>query len=261
MYFTNINNPELNKYHGTLIKNFTITLTDILHKTNGEYDNKLFKIEEIITDKIYKIYPIFNTKEITSSNPSDKILENRCIIAQKQTKETRITFRSDNGTVYDYVDYGSYYNIGDSLTTAQFNAIVQLIRNNITLTDYIRVKNGTINGEYGKYTFDIDSTTIVDNGILITDETLSNLGTVELTDPELSYSTYTLYLTVYSMENANIMTDETTSDITTTTLEIELIEDTEVNIPFNTLDKSTIVGFDARIDIKQDKPIIIIPEE
>ena len=68
-YYTNIANEELQYFHGLQVKNFTIKLSDI----NTSW---LFKIEEIIEDSIYKIYPLFYTQEITSSNPDDKILDN-----------------------------------------------------------------------------------------------------------------------------------------------------------------------------------------
>ena len=146
--------------------------------------------------------------------------------------------------------------IGDELTTDELNGIISLLRNNKILSENITIQNGDVTGEYGEYTFDLQSTTIVDNGVLITDETLENLGTVTLTNPVFNNATYTLYLTVFTMEDVNIMADETLSDIETTTLEIELVKDTPVNIPFETLDKFCIVGFDARVEIKQDKPVI-----
>lgn len=258
MYFSNINDEEIQRFHGVTAPNFTIKLTDILHKTGTTFDNKLFKIEEIITDKIYKIYPMFNTVKITSSNPNDRILGNRLIIAEKTSGVTRITFISDETEdVEDYIEYGDYYKIGDTLSTAQYNSIVQLLRNNHTLTDEITIKNGLVTGEYGDYTFNIESTTIVDNGILITNETLSNIGTVTLSNPAFNNATYKLYLTVYSTEDVNIMTDETTTDITTTTLELTLTNAVPVNIPFDTTDKYAVIGFDARITILQDKPVII----
>ena len=95
MYYGNIADTELNKYPKPTIDNFTIKLSDILHQTGGTYDNKLFKIEEILTDKLYKIYPLFTCKDINSSNPIDEILDNQLIICTKHSKETYITFTSD----------------------------------------------------------------------------------------------------------------------------------------------------------------------
>ena len=150
----------------------------------------------------------------------------------------------------------SFKNIGDELSDDDLNAIVSLLRNNKTLSEDITVKNSEVTGEYGKYIFNLQSTTVVDNGILITDETLTNLGTVKLTNPTFHNATYTLFLTVFSMEDVNIMADENTSEINITTLEIELINDTAVNIPFETLNYSCIVSFNASLIIKQDKPVI-----
>ncbi|MBR0471075.1 MAG: hypothetical protein IJI98_00070, partial [Methanosphaera sp.] len=98
-----------------------------------------------------------------------------------------------------------YKEIGDSLTTEEFNAIVSLLKHNKTLIDELEISNGAITGEYGTYTFDLESTTVVDNGILITDETLTSLETVTLSNPVFNNATYTLHLTVISMEEPNIL--------------------------------------------------------
>lgn len=150
----------------------------------------------------------------------------------------------------------SYKNIGDSLTTDEFNAIVSLLKHNKTLVDELEIKNGAVNGEYGTYTFDLESTTVVDNGILITDETLTSLGAVKLTNPVFSNATYKLHLTVISMEEPNIL-DDNKSETTTTDLEITLEKNVAVPIPFETLTNYCIILFNASIEIKQDQPTII----
>ena len=61
MYFTDITNEELQYFHNIMVHNFTVKLSQAL-------TSKLFKVEEIITDSIYKIFPLFYTNEITSSN-------------------------------------------------------------------------------------------------------------------------------------------------------------------------------------------------
>lgn len=148
-------------------------------------------------------------------------------------------------------------NIGDTLTDDEFNGIISLLRHNEELNESIIVQNGDVLGDYGKYTFNLQSTTIVDIGVLITDETLSNLGTVKLSSPIFSNATYTLFLTVYSFDDVNIVSDAIVSSINTTTIQVELINDVAVTIPFETLTKNCIVGFDASITIKQDKPVIV----
>ena len=149
----------------------------------------------------------------------------------------------------------NFKNIGDTLTTEELNAIISLIRHNKLLNDQITIVNETVTGNYGEYDFDLNATTIVDNGVLITDETLTSLGTVTLTNPVFVNATYTLHLTVLSMEEPNIV-DENPSQNIMTDLEIVLEKDVAISIPFETLTNYCIILFDARIEIKQDKPVI-----
>ena len=69
MYFTNIGNEELQYFHGLQAKNFTVSLTDML-------DSDMFKVETVIADTLHRVYPLFYTRGISSTNPDDKILEN-----------------------------------------------------------------------------------------------------------------------------------------------------------------------------------------
>ena len=255
MYFTDITNEQLQYFHNLTANNFSIALSDVLHQTNNEFDNKLFKIEEIITDSIYKIYPIFYASEIKSTNPNDEILENKCIICQKQDIETYLTFISNDGIIQDVTDIDEYYEIGDTLTINQFNTIVDLLRKNTIHKDTFSLKQGLVEGIYGNYTFDINSTTILDNGILITDETLTNLGTVKLEDAVFKNATYNLKLKVYHITDVNVC-DISDDNIIVDTLTVELENNTAKTIPFDTLGYSYIVGFDAEIEIIHNKPII-----
>ena len=87
MYFGNIADSELKQYHETVKNNFSMSLSNIL-------SSDLFKIETIITDTIYKIYPLFYCDTITSTNKNDKILDNKCIICEKDTS-TRLYFNTE----------------------------------------------------------------------------------------------------------------------------------------------------------------------
>jgi len=261
IYYSNIADEEAKYFHGLTVPNFTIKLSDILHQTSNVYDNKLFKIEEIITDSIYRIYPLFYCETIISTNPLDKIMENRLIIAHKETeKETYITFIGDhtNPDIQDYISYGTYYSIGDSLTTSQFNSIIQLLKQNTVHTDEFRL-NDKITGTYGTYEFDLEDVSFLDTGILITSQTISAEPKVRLTAPVFRWSTYTLKLTVFHYTGVNILDDITPSDLKVVeTLEIELTEDTWVDIPVETLEQNYIISFDATVDITHDKPEIHI---
>ena len=249
-YYSNIANQELQYFHQLLVKNFTIKLTDVL--TSG-----LFKVETIIADSIYKIYPLFYSNTITSSNPDDRILDNRCIICNKKEKETYITFISDeNEEIVDYSNYASYYDITDNLTTNQFNAYVSLLRHNTIHNDNIRIADN-VNGNYGNYEFDLDGCTILDNGVVISDETVTAQPMVRLTDNVFHYSTYTLKLNILHYTGVNILDDLTPTDfIVVDILEIELIPNTWIPIPIANIENGYIIDFDTTIEIKHNKPVI-----
>ena len=249
MYYTNITNKELIAFHNILAHNFNIKLTDVL-------TSNLFKVETIIQNSIYRIYPLFYTHTISSSNSNDKILENKCIICNKQDKETYLTFISDeNEEINDYSEYGTYYDISDILSINQFNAFVSLLRQNTQHKDTFQLKQGTINGSYGDYTFNLESTTIVDTGILITNETLLNIGTVKLQNPIFNSSNYVLKLKVYHIADVNVC-DIHDDNIVVEELEIELETDVDVIIPFNSLNYHYVIGFDAIVEINHTNPII-----
>ena len=251
MYFKSLINDELQHFHKLeSIRNFSITLTEIL-------DSKLFKKEEITTG-IYRIYPLFYCSKIITNDTSTKILENKCILTTTSENEKYFNFITDEDTpvIYDGIDY---YTISDKLTTNEFNAFVQILKNKLTIQDNIKATDGTVTGEYGEYKFNLSDVTIVDNGILITEETLSANPTVKLTHPIFRNSTYTLKLDVFSVSDVNVMDDYNTDNITHDTLEIILKENTDVVIPLGSLEFNKIVSFNAVIDIVHDQPVIQYP--
>ena len=251
MYFKSLINNELQHFHKlTSIRNFSISLTEIL-------ESKLFKKEQI-TPTIYRIYPLFYCSKINTNDTNTKILENKCILTVITENEKYFNFITDEDTpiTYDGLDY---YTIDDRLTTSEFNAFIQVLKNKLTITDNIRATDGTVTGAYGEYKINLADVTIVDNGILITEETLSANPTVRLIHPIFRNSTYTLKLDVFSISDVNVMEDYNTDNITHDTLEIILEENTDVPIPLGSLDFNRIVSFNANIDIVHDKPVIQYP--
>ena len=148
----------------------------------------------------------------------------------------------------------NYKKIGDTLTDSELNAYASLLAHNKVLKDSFKLKNGVITGNYGKYTFDLTNASIVDNGILITDETLSNNITVKLSNAT-QYATYTLHFTVIRYGDVNIL-DETTDNIETFDLTVDLITDTIVNIPLDSLQEYDVILFNSNITIQHNKPEI-----
>lgn len=251
MYYTNIANSELQYFHNLPVSNFTIRLTDLL--TSG-----LFRVDEVIEGSIYKIYPLFYTKTILSSYYMDRILDNRCIICKKQeNRETYLTFISDeNAAIQDYQSFAEYFDITDSLSTAQFNMIVSLLRQNTIHNDTFNMLE-EVKGNYAKYTFDIDGCTITDAGIVIDDDTRTAEPKVMLSNNVFHYSTYTLKLDVMHYTGVNILDDVSPSDfIIVDTMELELPPDEWVTIPLTDLQDGYIISMHTNVEIKHDKPVI-----
>ena len=253
MYFSSINNSEVKEFHKVIPYNFNLSLTDIL-------SSDLFYIETIVPDSVFRIYLLFYCHKITSSNPEDIIMENKCIVCSKSDTETYFNFISDDNDNFILNKLNGFYTFGDVLSNEDYNAIVQLLRVNNSFNENIQIKNSTVLGKYGTYVFNLKSTTIVDNGVLITNETLSSIGTVKLINPTFKNSNYCLKLTVYSLSDVNVCNESSNDNITETELLVYLDNDSEVNIPFNTLDLNCIVGFNAIIDITHDLPVIQYPK-
>jgi len=255
VYYSDISNSELQQFHNQKVQNFTIKLSDAL-------TSPLFKIEEVIAGNVYKIYPLFYANEITSTNPNDKILDNKCIICQKQTdentnKETYFSFISDpDSEINDYTEYGQYYDIGDSLTTNEFNAIISLLRQNTINTGQFELNNGTLHGAYADYEFDIEDSTLLDTGIVVTDETITSQPRVKLTNPLFKWSKYLLKLDVIHYTGVNVLDDETGDFKVVETLEVELVKDEWVDIPVSSFEEGYIISLTANIEISHNEPII-----
>lgn len=248
MYYSDITNPELQMFHGLTAHNFTIKLSDVL-------ESPLFNVETI-TETIYRICPLFYTKEITSTNTSDNIIDNKVILCNQTEDETYLTFISDsNADIVDYSDYGTYFQLGDQLTLNQFNAYVSLLRQNVRHNENIRITDN-IQGTYGTYEFDIEDTTILDTGIVITDETITAEPKVKLSNPVFNSSKYILQLSILHYDNVNVITNPTDNNIIVDTLEIELYPNEWVNIPVTELEKDYLISFNTIIQIDHTTPVI-----
>ena len=103
MYFSSIANHELVNFHEKVNVNYHVKISEV-------FNNKLFIVEEM--GELLKVIPLFYTKIITSSNPNDRIVENKVILCENNN-DTVLYF--DNGIqpvnpelevqVYDKHDY------------------------------------------------------------------------------------------------------------------------------------------------------------
>ena len=138
---------------------------------------------------------------------------------------------------------------GDALTLSEYNAIISLFRNDITLSSPVKLKNGS--GEYGNYSFDINAV-LTDVGYIL------NSGSVlhcEV-EPVYDYSTYMLQLTlanpVVDYENIEDKWDYST-------IEVELIENSnkklECNVDLSSYENHILLNT-ANMIVKFDKPVV-----
>ena len=132
MYYSDISSDELRIFHKMQGVDFSISLTDLLN-------SDLFKVETIIENELYRVYPLFYCDNITSSNPDDKILDTRCLILLKNEHETFLSFRTNKDNPNNIIDdeYLNIKDIGDSLTINEFNALVYRLRKNTVLNEVL----------------------------------------------------------------------------------------------------------------------------
>ena len=138
---------------------------------------------------------------------------------------------------------------GDALTLSEYNAIISLFRDDITLSSPVKLKNSA--GEYGNYSFNINAV-LTDVGYLLNNDSVLNC----MVEPVYDYSTYILQLTlanpVVDYENIEDKWDYST-------IEVELIENSngklECNVDLSTYENHILLN-PANMIVKFDKPMV-----
>lgn len=157
MYFTNISYKELLEFHNQVKVNFKIKLTDVVN-------SGLFKVESI--GELLKIYPIFYTDRIESTNSNDKIMDNQCIICE-DNEDTILYFIADEklpvlsleySYYSDFVNYIVFY-LYDGLTGSNiYNATAEFtFKENDEITKELTLnsdRNGIIYLDTTKISYD-----------------------------------------------------------------------------------------------------------
>lgn len=254
MYFSNIVNSELQHFHAFSGADFSMSLTDVLN-------SDLFKVEEIINDNFYRIYPLFYCEKIISSNSKDIILDTHCIILEKTGNETYLSFITDENkdNIILNENFLNIKNIGDTLSTDEFNSLVYRLRQKGALTGSLNFeKNNLISGFYATYQFNgVNGQLRNDSGIIINDKIKNNPLTVKLVNPFFLNAKYTLTFTVRSLTGVNVCEENKDDYILTDTFSIVLVEDTDVSIPINNYVNDDVLDFDVEVNISFDVPEIV----
>lgn len=138
---------------------------------------------------------------------------------------------------------------GDALTLSEYNAIISLFRNNITLSSPVKLKNGS--GEYGNYSFDINAV-LTDVGYILNNGSVLNC----VVEPVYEYSTYILQLRI---ANPIIEYDNIEDKWDYSTIEVELIENSnsklECNVDLSSYENHILLN-PANMIVKFNKPLV-----
>ena len=138
---------------------------------------------------------------------------------------------------------------GDGLGLSEYNAIISLFRNDITISSPVKLKNGA--GEYGNYSFNINAV-LTDVGYLLNNDSVLHCEV----EPVYDYSTYMLQLT---LANPVIEYDNIEDKWDYSTIEVELIENSnnkpECNVDLSSYENHILLNT-ANILVKFDKPVV-----
>ena len=138
---------------------------------------------------------------------------------------------------------------GDGLGLSEYNAIISLFRNDITLSSPVKLKNGS--GEYGNYSFNINAV-LTDVGYLLNNDSVLHCEV----EPVYDYSTYMLQLT---LANPIIEYDNIEDKWDYSTIEVELIENSNsklgCNVDLSNYENHILLN-PANILVKFDKPVV-----
>lgn len=138
---------------------------------------------------------------------------------------------------------------GDALTLSEYNAIISLFRNDITLSSQVKLKNSS--GEYGNYSFDINAV-LTDVGYILNNDSVLNC----VVEPVYDYSTYILQL---KLANPVIEYDNIEDRWDYSTIEVELIENSnnklECNVNLSSYENHILLST-ANMIVKFNKPVI-----
>lgn len=263
MYYDDLTNNELQTYHNyAQMDSVSVCLAWM-------QASKLFEVQSL-GNNVYKIYPLFYVDKITCTEANVKILDNKCVILieteDTASSQTYINFISNQngGVIYQYDNVTRktattkipVLQLGDTLSTEDYNNLVQVIRDNVVLNNPIKILDGVVTGSYGRYQFNIKDVSLIDNGILITEETITNGLTVTLLDPIYEYSTYELILSVAKISDVHLDNSSNTNFKTITTLNVTLQPFEEVTIPVGTLQPNTVILYEANVQVTHNKPYI-----
>lgn len=248
MYFSNIGNDELKQFHGKNGVDFTISLTNLI-------SSNLFNVEEILSDKLYRVYPLFYCNNVISSNPTDKNFDNRCLILEKMEHETYLSFITNNDKSNSVLNENvlTLYDLNHNLSVNEFNAIIYKLRELSRLGGTLNFEdNLNPTGLYGTYELNDNDQLRNDTGFIINDKVKNNPLTITLKNPFFLNAKYTLTFTVKSLTGANVCIEEYEDYKTYDTFSIELIKDNPIALDLSGYVNDSVLDFNVDVSLSFD---------
>ena len=257
MYFSTLNNNEVQHFHEQGRLSFSTTLTQILS------DDTLFLTEQMNTN-IYRVFPLFYCDKVVSSNTDDITDNTRCLILIQQETETYITFKKENDIYPPYILQDSLLDtkkIGYNLTDAEYNSLIYRLRKQGVLNKTLSFEeNNEVKGDYGEYNFDYDTEAVRNHEGLIITEHLKNTNIfVTLVNQFFKAARYTLTFKVLDVSDVNIE-DYLDDYVTYTDVVVECIPNEQVEIPLSDFRDDSVLLFDFTVNVSFNVPEIVVPD-
>ena len=145
-----------------------------------------------------------------------------------------------------------YKTLGSSLSLADYNAYVSLLKYNTSLAETFEINSSTVKGVYADYEFNFENATIVNDGLLVTDESKASTNTIELKNPIFKNSNYILSFKVMSIEDYNLC-NEGTDNISYTDFQVVLTNDEKVAaLDLSGYENGLVILFNVEVLIKHN---------
>lgn len=149
-----------------------------------------------------------------------------------------------------------FKDIGDTLTVGEWNGLVSLLQYNMVLSESFKMQS-LVEGEYANYYFDFDGCTVIDNGLLVTNETLLNDKRIRLVNPVFEFGVYELHLKLMRISDYNLYTDLQRNNISFEEIVVRLDKDNDEHLlDLSGYDESYVLLLDVNCFIRQELPLI-----
>ena len=150
-----------------------------------------------------------------------------------------------------------FYDINDDLSGADKNAVIYLLRKNISFNNDF-IMDSSVVGDYGSYLFDFKSD-FHDNGLIFEDDISVPLR-VKLSNPLFLTGSYHIVFDLRCYDDIGSLEDDNQSNISHRQVKVTLVNDEWVDIDLTDLGLINIIDYDFKIIIDFKDPLIVLKD-